>query len=519
MSVLKEKLAKAEQRLEHARSRARPAAPAQRVSVAKPRTIRRRAAGERKRLQADIEAYDNATQGEVVAFMLRTWEKLPPAERPAGANDLLAEYKHLGYAAAVKALTDADGTFSLARCARIKSLTKMSGRTWEWVRQWFGRRWDGTHNPRYVLLAGEPGTARSADVLGPYFPSAAALSTWNHAERARIGLTVRLSEGGRAASVDEVQAAHFAFAQSAAASAGGFVVGTSSAASLAAGVCCLVLSSDAGCFASHGQQRNWTCAVLRDACRRDGNCSTDAAIPLDVGAVSDKVDGLDLLFHTHKEAINFLCRHGQLPCCADRLAHALRACICKEVLPARPPAATLRAPARAIAHIPRAPSPPLPPARPPAAQVLPDGKRRGPCNAVAEAGEAALPLCCYSIPGDETSPPRAAWTPCCVVYTGDLVNLHAVLGLGSHRTDPTRFSTHVIKEGTGKWVLRSVLVARRLAHSVVGVPCPVCNYTPSSEEDVASERAKREEMSQVCTALLLCPFPYRLLAANAACLH
>ncbi|KAJ1617560.1 hypothetical protein T492DRAFT_917551 [Pavlovales sp. CCMP2436] len=218
------------------------------------------------------------------------------------------------------------------------------------------------------------------------------------------------------------------------------------------------VSSVAGCFASHGQQRSWICAVLRNASRRDGNCSVDAAIPLDVGAINDKADGLGVLFEPHKEAFNFISRHKQLSCCADRLALALRTCVCKE--------------------------------------VLSDGTRAGPCHAVTEAREATLPLCCRLISGDENSPPRAAWTPCCFVYTGDLVNLHAVLGLGSHRADPTRFSTHVIKDETRTWVLRKVLDARRLAHSIVGVACPSCNYKPLSNNDVASEHARREAMGQ-----------------------
>ncbi|KAJ1628803.1 hypothetical protein T492DRAFT_841323 [Pavlovales sp. CCMP2436] len=363
-------------------------------------TVRRWRADARNRLSEDINAYDEEKQGEVVAIMVHKWSKLPVDQRPPGANQLIREFEHTRFKAAVKALTEKNGTFCLARCARIK-------------------HWDGKKNPRHVLLAGDAGTSWSADILGPYFPSAAQLADRNYAQRDRIGLTVRLSAEGRIASVDEVSAAQFVFVQSARASAGGFVVGASSA----AGVCCLVFSSDAGCFASHGQQRSWTCAVLRDACRSDGNCSTDAAVHLDVGAVSDKAAGLDVLFETHNDGLNFVSGHKQLPCCAGRLALVLSVCVCKE-----------------------------------------------------------------------SSPPRAAWTLCCFVYTGNLVNLHAVLGLGSHCTDPSRFSTHVIKDATG--VLRDVLTAHRLAHSIVGVACPSCNYTPRSEDNVVSEHKKRDAMGQ-----------------------
>ena len=72
-----------------------------------------------------------------------------------------------------------------------------------------------------------------------------------------------------------------------------------------------------------------------------------------------------------------------------------------------------------------------------------------------------------------------------IVITGDYVAHGYTLGHGSHNTDPKRFNCWKVADGEGqqrRW--RSPEEDSALCHARLGVPCPACNETPVSFEDM-----------------------------------
>lgn len=101
------------------------------------------------------------------------------------------------------------------------------------------------------------------------------------------------------------------------------------------------------------------------------------------------------------------------------------------------------------------------------------------CPAVMHATEAQ---CC-----DCTRP---AFTPCELLFTGDLAISRSMLGLGSVSTNSFCNSTHVCRESnTADWEMRL-----RLAHAYVGQECAACGFVPGSDADVAAQRAVRAHL-------------------------
>jgi len=303
------------------------------------------------------------------------------------------------------------------------------------MRQFFCRRFDGRRACRVEVL---PACEGEPALHFPLLPDSIAIKEHGEDRREADGEAVSSHDNGRTATTSYIAGCHRVLAASRSA-------GCCAAAPGSHTVC---YSCDAGTVASRSKSSNtWTCGGVRCADRSDGNCSLQGYALLVETASGDKLSALRESMAPILPAMSFHARHDQLPCCEHMLAVARAACRCT----ASESCAT----------------PNCEPASCPALTC-------------------ARPCAC----GDA----RPAMLPCKLVVTGDLANLHAMMGLGSVRTDTAHNSTHVTFDDEGVSTDRTYADAARYAHAAIGETCPSCGYVPGSAADVEAERQKRIAM-------------------------
>ncbi|KAJ1620815.1 hypothetical protein T492DRAFT_888056 [Pavlovales sp. CCMP2436] len=270
----------------------------------------------------------------------------------------------------------------------------------------------------------------------PLLPDSIAIKEHGEGRREADGEAVSSHDNGRTATMSYVAGCHRVHVAFRAAGVCAAAPGTHT----------ICYSCDAGTVASRSRSSNtWTCGGVRCADRSDGNCSLEGYALLVETASSDKFYALCDSMASILPAMAFYARDEQLPCCKRMLAAARAACRCTTSESFATPACE---PASCLALM------------------------------------CARPCACA----------RPSILPCKLVVTGDLANLHAMMGLGSVRTDTAHNSTHVtFDEGAS------------LPIAPTPTPCatptlqyrrelPGCGYVPRSAADVVAERQKRIAM-------------------------
>ncbi|KAJ1637847.1 hypothetical protein T492DRAFT_859324 [Pavlovales sp. CCMP2436] len=421
--------ASARRELEAARSKDRAHDDAQRQRAAKnfaqappsKRTARHKLQFGRGKLAAVLDASCKTVRAEMFAEVGREYDLLSLDEQPAPARKFIGSIVRAATVRALKAIR-AD-IFSVDRCYRFISVAKLPLDTWDWMRQFFCRRFDGRRACRVEIMpAGEGKPA----LHFPLLPDSIAIKKHGEGRREADGEAVTSHDNGRSATTSYVAGCHRVLVASRAASCCAAATGTHN----------ICYSCDAGTVASRSTTSNtWTCgggyALLVET------------------ASSDKLSALRDSMAPILPAMTFHTRHEQLPCCERMLEMAHAACCCTASE--------------------SCPTPDCEPARCPALTI-------------------ARPSLCVC--GDARQP----MLPCQLVVTGDLANLHAMIVLGSVRTDTAHNSTHVTFDDEGVATDRTYVDAARYAHAAIGERYPGCGYVPRSAADVESERQKRIAM-------------------------